>query len=232
MPLSGHAESRHQCPLSANSGHRSVANASLKSVVSRVAEGNIRTASWPRPAEPPERPSCRLRPRFYKLGGCPSTPQPWQALRGPARTPQPLRLRVTYRCSLLSALLVAMPWVAPCAVVFTIEQCRAWAGCGAKLKAAIAPTATAAISNLLMALSSLKVAPRGFSHRLHHPIFTRFIAQSSLGKPPCLIPPVGPIAWGRHKAKTPTGGTATMPALAITIEVERTRMLLLGPWPA
>src|SRR6516165_7591031 len=87
----------------------------------------------------------------------PVVPQPWQALRGPATTPQPLRLLVTYRCSLLSALLVAMPWVKPCAVAVTIEQCRAWAACGARLKAAITLTATAATSNLLMALSSLQL---------------------------------------------------------------------------
>jgi len=46
-----------------------------------------------------------------------------------------------------------MPWVKPCAVAVTIEQCLACAGCGAKLKAAIAPTATAATNNLVMALS-------------------------------------------------------------------------------
>jgi hypothetical protein len=51
-----------------------------------------------------------------------------------------------------------MPWVAPCAVAVTIEQFRACAGCGARLRAAIALTATAAISNLLMALSSLRNA--------------------------------------------------------------------------
>jgi hypothetical protein len=91
--------------------------------------------------------------------------QPWQALRGPATTPQPLRLWVTYRCSLLSALLVATPWVIPLAVAVTAEQCRAWAGSEARLKAAIAPTATAASSNLLMALSSLQ--DHGAYHRLH-----------------------------------------------------------------
>jgi hypothetical protein len=41
-----------------------------------------------------------------------------------------------------------MPWVTPRAVAVTFEQSRAWAGCGATLKAAIAPTATAAASNL------------------------------------------------------------------------------------
>src|SRR6516165_5031647 len=51
-----------------------------------------------------------------------------------------------------------MPWVKPCAVAVTIEQCRAWAGCGARLKAAIAPTAIAATNNLLMALSSLSLS--------------------------------------------------------------------------
>jgi hypothetical protein len=80
-----------------------------------------------------------------------------QALRGPATTCQPLRLRLAYLRSRLSALLVAMPWVTPCAVVVTNEQCRAWAGCGARLKAATALTATAASSNLVMALSSLRV---------------------------------------------------------------------------
>ena len=77
-------------------------------------------------------------------------PNPGRRCGGPARTPQSLRLRVTYLCSLLSALLVAMPWVAPFAVVFTIEQCRAWAGWGAILKATIAPTARAASSNLVI----------------------------------------------------------------------------------
>ena len=47
-----------------------------------------------------------------------------------------------------------MPWNTPGAVAVSIEQCRAWAGWGARLKAAIAPTATAATSNLLIALSS------------------------------------------------------------------------------
>jgi hypothetical protein len=59
-----------------------------------------------------------------------------------------------------------MPWVAPCAVAVTIEQCRAWAGCGARLKAAIALTATAAISNLLMALSSLRIHGDLLSHAI------------------------------------------------------------------
>jgi hypothetical protein len=48
-----------------------------------------------------------------------------------------------------------MPWVKPGAVAVTIEQCLACAGCGARLKAAIAPTATAATNNLVMALSFL-----------------------------------------------------------------------------
>src|SRR5262245_22845238 len=46
-----------------------------------------------------------------------------------------------------------MPWVTPRAVEVTFEQSRAWAGCGA-MKAAIAPIATAATSNLVMAHSS------------------------------------------------------------------------------
>ena len=71
-----------------------------------------------------------------------------------------------------------MPWVTPCAVAVTIEQCRAWAGCGARLKAAIAPTATAATTNLLMALSFLQVTVRVTAYTLR---LTRFIAQSSLG---------------------------------------------------
>ena len=85
---------------------------------------------------------------LLQVGRTLATPQPWHAWRGPARTTQPPG--VTYRCSLLSALLVAMPWVAPSAVAVTIEQCRAWAGCGARLKAAIVPTAKAATSNLVM----------------------------------------------------------------------------------
>jgi hypothetical protein len=52
---------------------------------------------------------------------------------------------------------VATPWVAPRAVAFTTEQCRAWAGWGAILKATIAQTPKAASSNLVMALSSLGV---------------------------------------------------------------------------
>jgi hypothetical protein len=81
--------------------------------------------------------SCRLEPRSYRSGG---RLRPWQAFRGPARTPQPLRLCLTYRFSLHWALVVAMPWVTPRAVAVTPEQCRAWAGCGARLKAAIALT--------------------------------------------------------------------------------------------
>ena len=71
-----------------------------------------------------------------------------------------------------------MPWVAPCAVVFTIEQCRAWAAWGARLKAAITPTATAATSNLLMALSSLQVTVRGKAYTLR---LTKFITSRRLG---------------------------------------------------
>src|SRR5262249_15328074 len=104
---------------------------------------------------------------LLQVGRTPSAPQPWQALRGPARTPQPLRLLVTYRSSLLSALLVAMPWVTPCAEAFTIEQCRAWAGWGARLTSAIAPTATAATTNLLIAHSSLRPLMGRFSQGLH-----------------------------------------------------------------
>jgi hypothetical protein len=103
-----------------------------------------------------------------------------QALRGPATTCQPLRLRLAYLRSRLSALLVATPWVNPCAVAVTNEQCRAWAGCGARLKAAIVLTAIAATSNLLMVLPSLH--GHGFSHRLQHTILTRFIDPSSLGR--------------------------------------------------
>ena len=103
-----------------------------------------------------------------------------QALRGPATTCQPLRLRLAYLRSRLSALRVATPWVNPCAVAVTNEQCRAWAGCGARLKAAIVLTAIAATSNLLMVLPSLH--GHGFSHRLQHTILTRFIDPSSLGR--------------------------------------------------
>jgi len=71
-----------------------------------------------------------------------------------------------------------MPWNTPGAVAVTNEQCRAWAGCGARLKAAIALTATAATNNLVMALSFLQVAVHGF----HHATLLDF-AQSSPGSP-------------------------------------------------
>jgi hypothetical protein len=45
---------------------------------------------------------------------------------------------------------VATPWVTPRAVAVTLEQLPACADCGARLKATIAQTATAAISDLLM----------------------------------------------------------------------------------
>lgn len=66
-------------------------------------------------------------------------------------TRAPLTLRLTYRWSLHWALAVAVPWVSPRAVAVTLEQLPACADCGAKLKAAIAPTAIAATSNLLIA---------------------------------------------------------------------------------
>ena len=73
-----------------------------------------------------------------------------------------------------------MPWVAPCAVVVMIEQCRACAACGARLKAVIAPTATAATSDLVMAHSS-----SGHGARVLSPLtaynLARLIARSSLG---------------------------------------------------
>jgi hypothetical protein len=56
----------------------------------------------------------------------------------------------------------------------TLEQLPACADCGAKLKAAIAPTATAATSNLLMALSSLQVTGvvslTAYAIQRYHPI--------------------------------------------------------------
>src|SRR6516162_2577503 len=74
-----------------------------------------------------------------------------------------------------------MPWNTPGAVAVSIEQCRAWAGCGARLKAAIAPSATAATSNLLMEHSSLRFQTvRGFSHRLH-PTPHQICCPASLG---------------------------------------------------
>ena len=118
----------------------------------------------------------------------PAVPQPWQALRGPATTCQPLRLRLAYRRSLQSALQVATPRVKPGAAAVTNEQCRAWAGCGTRLKAAIALTATAAISNLVMALSSLQVTGVG-SPTLTTLRFARFIGQLWLESPVRLIPP-------------------------------------------
>src|SRR6266498_2695848 len=48
-----------------------------------------------------------------------------------------------------------MPWATPRAVAITLEQLRACADCGARLKAAIALTVTAANKNLFIALSSL-----------------------------------------------------------------------------
>src|SRR6185312_8257688 len=80
-------------------------------------------------------------------------PQPWQ-LVATCPTRAPLRLCLTYRLSLHWALVVAMPWVTPRAVAVTPKQLRACADCGARLKAAIAITVTAASGNLFMALSS------------------------------------------------------------------------------
>jgi hypothetical protein len=112
---------------------------------------SLKDDGWPRPAELP-RPAYYLQTTAAALQVRRRPAPAGQALRGPATTCQPLRLRLAYLRSRLSALLVATPWVNPCAVAVTNEQCRAWAGCGARLKAAIVLTAIAATSNLLMVL--------------------------------------------------------------------------------
>ena len=68
----------------------------------KAGRSSVVAKECPRPSRPHHlyfrygvRLSCRLRPRFYTMGGGPSAPRPWQALRGPARTPQPLRFFVT-----------------------------------------------------------------------------------------------------------------------------------------
>ena len=99
-----------------------------------------------------------------------------------------------------------MPCVKPGAVAVTIEQCRAWAGCGARLKAEIAPTATAATNNLLMALSFLSLS------------LSLSVSQILVG----LIPLTANVPGALHKA--PAGLAAGHLGHAPTVDHVHTRV--------